>query len=137
MAGDLRRISTNHCPNHNWISLNPNYPIGESSDYEIPVRPNLMTSQMTSLVQKGGKVGVLLNGAMIYSPLLGDSLASDYSNDYSNSASARGDTFFGSTRCSTIDAYVLSSTKILIPLDKYSLIRVVVYTFHLRYFLRN
>ena len=142
VAGDLRTITTNHCPNHNWISLNPNYPISGSGNYNIPVRPNLMTSQTTSLVQKGGKVGVLLNGAMIYSPFAGgDSLASDYSNDYANSASAlEGDTFdfSGQHGASSTDAYVLSSTKILIPsTNTHTYTDRGIHTFHLRYFSRN
>ena len=142
VAGDLRSITTNHCPNHNWISLNPNYPISDSTNYNIPVRPNLMTSQTTSLVQKGGKVGVLLNGAMIYSPFAGgDSLASDYSNDYANSASAlEGDTFdfSGQHGASSTEAYVLSSTKILIPsTNTHTYTDRGIHTFHLRYFSRN
>ena len=112
LGSDLRTISTSHCPNHNWISLNPNYPyVNSGSSYAIPIRPNLMTSQKTSLVQQGGGVGVLLNGAMIYSPFAGgDSLASDYSNDYADSASAlEGDTFdfSGQHAASTTQAYVL------------------------------
>ena len=95
-SGDLRLITTKHCPNHNWLTLNPNYPYNEGDKtYKIPTRPNLMTSVYTPLYQKGGAVGVLQNGAMIYSPYAGgDSLATDYTNDYSNSASAlEGDTF--------------------------------------------
>lgn len=117
LDADLRTITTSHCPNHKWISLNPNYPYIGSRTYKIPIRPNLMDSDTTSLVrfsphsltysiltrtlhsniktQQGGGVGVLLNGAMIYSAFAGgDSLATDYSNDYSNSAPAlEGNTF--------------------------------------------
>ena len=45
LDADLRTITTSHCPNHKWISLNPNYPYIGSRTYKIPIRPNLMDSR--------------------------------------------------------------------------------------------
>ena len=72
-AGPLLLLARSHCPNHPTASLNPNYAIGSSRTYTIPVNPRYNAAQQTSLTTLGAIVGVAYDGGMIYSPFAGPS----------------------------------------------------------------
>ena len=72
-AGPLLLLARSHCPNHPTASLNPNYAIGSSRTYTIPVNPRYNAAQQTSLTALGAIVGVAYDGGMIYSPFAGPS----------------------------------------------------------------
>jgi len=91
--GTTRRISTNHCPNHNYIDLNPNTAYPEESTYDIPLEPKFISSTNINdyllLNEEGGAIGILYDGSMIYSPYGGrlyGALNFSLDNDYYNSA---------------------------------------------------
>lgn len=76
VSGSTRTIITNHCPNHPNYNLNPNYAVKESTTYTLPAKPTYVGSANDpstgtahiDLSAKGGVVGVLFNGAMLFSP---------------------------------------------------------------------
>ena len=72
-AGPLLLLARSHCPNHPTANLNPNYAIGSSRTYTIPVNPRYNAAQQTSLTALGAIVGVAYDGGMIYSPFAGPS----------------------------------------------------------------
>jgi len=46
VSGTTRTVVTNHCPNHVWTTMNPNYPIAGDTTYNMPsqVRAPLKTA---------------------------------------------------------------------------------------------
>ncbi|KAJ8600329.1 hypothetical protein CTAYLR_000647 [Chrysophaeum taylorii] len=65
------------------------YAVNEERTYQIPVYPRYSSDVTVSLVEEGGVVGVLYDGAMLYSAYGGikyDALDASYANDYENSA---------------------------------------------------
>jgi hypothetical protein len=64
----IRYISTNMCPNHPYTvtAPNPNVPYGVTKTYEVPLYPRVSSTD-TDLTEQGGGVGVLFNGAFLYS----------------------------------------------------------------------
>lgn len=76
VASDTRTVVTNHCPNHPYYNLNPNYAVNQAKTYTIPAKPmfkgtatdSTIASAHTDLTQKGGAVGVFFNAAQLYSP---------------------------------------------------------------------
>jgi len=93
VEGEARLISTNHCPNHVYSEgLNPNVAILEESAYEYPAFPRYDPSNLSDLSEKGGSVGTLFNGAMLYSGYGGDRYGKMV--DYDSSATKHeGDSF--------------------------------------------
>jgi hypothetical protein len=100
VSGTKRTITTNHCPNHPNYNLNPNYAVKESTSYELPASPTFVgtaTDSSTSsanidISAKGGAVGVLFNGAMLFSPYGGPNYGT--ATSWSTSATyAEGNTF--------------------------------------------
>ena len=92
VSGDTRTLVTTFCPNHPYKNINPNYPIKTSTTYTVPAYPKYDTSNTADLTSQGGIVGVLFNGAMLFSPYGGPNYGSV--TGYSNSATAaEGDTF--------------------------------------------
>ena len=73
ISGDSRIITTTFCPNHAWQNVNPNYPVKAETRYTVPAHPRYDTvkAQFTSLTGRGGPVGVLYSGAMLFSPFGG------------------------------------------------------------------
>jgi len=76
VSGTDRTITTNHCPNHPWVSLNPNTPIAEELSYTIPANPQFsgeatawsQASAIKDLSAEGAGVGVFFSGAFLFSP---------------------------------------------------------------------
>merc|ERR1712136_79249 len=76
VSGDVRTISTNHCPNHPTYNLNPNYAVGEPKTYSVPAFPSFVGTTTASgtasapidLSKNGGILGVFFSGAMLFSP---------------------------------------------------------------------
>jgi len=75
VSGEVRSITTNHCPNHPWVSLNPNKPINDVLSYTIPSKPRFygvptesdQASAIKDLSQQGGGVGLFFSGAFMFS----------------------------------------------------------------------
>jgi hypothetical protein len=89
--GNTRVITTNYCPNHPYSDLNPNTPIKSESTITVPAKPQY-TGTIADLSEQGGSVGILFNGAMIFSPYGGAKYGQ--SSDYDSSATKHeGDTF--------------------------------------------
>lgn len=92
---DTRHVVSNSCPNHphdNSIGDNPNNAKEQEVVYKVPAYPRLWSSQTTSLAEQGGAVGILFNGAMLFSAYGGPMYGAVTS--YDNSAVfAEGDTF--------------------------------------------
>ncbi|KAJ8600127.1 hypothetical protein CTAYLR_003458 [Chrysophaeum taylorii] len=89
LKNDYRKISTNHCPNHAYLVLNPNFAVNEETTYRVPLYPKYSSEVTLSLTEAGGSIGVLFDGSMLYSAYGGSkygALDSSYANDYSNSA---------------------------------------------------
>jgi hypothetical protein len=61
-----RTVVTNVCPNHPYYVLNPNVAYGSSSTYTMPASPQL-ASTTKDLSSAGGGVGLLFNGAFVFS----------------------------------------------------------------------
>jgi len=100
VSGATRTITTNHCPNHPYYNLNPNTAVKSVQTYTVPASPvfkGTATDKTTSsanidLSQKGGGVGVLFNGAFLFSPYGGSRYGQVTS--FANSATyAEGNTF--------------------------------------------
>ena len=91
--GLTRTIVTTYCPNHPFKNLNPNKPIKSERTITVPAKPKYAgDSAVTDLSEQGGSVGILFNGAMIYSPYGGTKYGK--STDYDSSATfAEGDSF--------------------------------------------
>ena len=67
IAGATRYVDTNHCPNHAFTDLNPNTAIARDASYAYPAFPMYDPSNATPLGERGGSVGTLFNGAMLFS----------------------------------------------------------------------
>mmetsp|Transcript_56453 Transcript_56453/g.123397 ORF Transcript_56453/g.123397 Transcript_56453/m.123397 type:complete len:284 (-) Transcript_56453:17-868(-) len=100
ISGNVRTVVTNHCPNHPYYNLNPNYAVNKAMTYKIPAVPSFVGSGSDSdtssghidLSEKGGQVGVFFSGAMLFSPYGGP----DYGQAVSFATSAvhaEGNTF--------------------------------------------
>lgn len=90
--GLTRTIVTTYCPNHPVKQLNPNYAIKQTSTITVPAQPQYVGEGTADLTAQGGSVGVLYNGAMLFSPYGGDKYGTV--TEYANSAAAmEGDTF--------------------------------------------
>ena len=88
----MRRVTTNHCPNHAWSRLNPHAALKEDAAYEYPAFPMYEASRATGVSGVGGSVGTLFNGAALYSAYAGP--AAGPAVDYATSAPfLEGDTF--------------------------------------------
>ena len=91
VEGFTRTVVTSWCPNHYYddANLNPNSAVttGEST-ITMPAMPMLEGS--TDLSATGGGVGVLFNGAMIYSAFAGTVSLTGYD---SSATKLEGDTF--------------------------------------------
>ena len=95
------------CPNHGWQMINPNYPALSEISFTIPAQPELRSSGSTDLMQlglsaachpthhsslSGGEIGILFDGATVFSAYGGPSYGR--ATGYANSApAAEGDTF--------------------------------------------
>jgi len=93
VSGSTRTVTTNWCPNHYFDNgkLNPNYAIAGSGTITMPANPMLENSSSTVDVSgQGGGVGVLFDGAMIYSPFAGTVALTGYST---SATALEGDTF--------------------------------------------
>eukprot|EP00930_Biecheleria_cincta_P000761 TRINITY_DN10182_c0_g1_i4.p1 TRINITY_DN10182_c0_g1~~TRINITY_DN10182_c0_g1_i4.p1 ORF type:complete len:660 (+),score=51.41 TRINITY_DN10182_c0_g1_i4:99-2078(+) len=100
VSGNTRTIVFNGCPNHPWYQLNPNYPIRQSTTYNVPAYPKFVGTSTSSstgsanidLSAMGGGVGVLFNGALLFSPYGGPNYGTVTS--FTKSATyAEGNTF--------------------------------------------
>merc|ERR1711998_128022 len=68
VSSTVRSITANMCPNHPWTKENPNTPYGKTVTYEVPLYPKAVSDEyITDLSEAGGGVGVLINGAFLYS----------------------------------------------------------------------
>ena len=88
-----RTVNVNWCPNHYFDqgNLNPNFAVGSASTITMPAAPMLEPTAQVDLSAQGGGVGVLFDGAMLYSPFAG---AANPLTGYSSSATAlEGNTF--------------------------------------------
>lgn len=91
IKGQTREITVTFCPNHPWKNINPNHPVPSWTTYKVPAYP-VYYSSGKDLSARGGNVGVLFSGAMIFSPYGGSKYGTVTS--YTNSAAnAEGDTF--------------------------------------------
>ena len=89
-----RTVVTNHCPNHAYTVLNPNYPKSEDTTYVLPRYPQYVSDSTywADNSERGGSIGVLFNGAMLFSAYGGQSYGQV--TDWESSAVyAEGDTF--------------------------------------------
>jgi len=63
----------NGCPNHPYKVLNPTTPYGTPTTFNVPLLPSITSAALTSttgskdLSAQGGGVGVLFNGALVFS----------------------------------------------------------------------
>ena len=91
VTSTTRTVVTNLCPNHPYYVLNPNVAYGTSTTYTMPASPKLATTTK-DLSSAGGGVGLLFNGAFVFSAYGGPQYGQVTS--YSNSAPyAEGYTF--------------------------------------------
>jgi len=93
VSGDTRTVTFNVCPNHYFDmgKLNPNYAISGDETYTMPSSPMLESSSTYDLSGQGGSVGVLFNGAYLFSAFAGPNYPL---TGYSKSATyLEGDTF--------------------------------------------
>jgi len=100
VSGNTRTIVSNGCPNHPWYQLNPNKAYVQTTTYSIPSYPQFVgtsTDSSTSsanidISSQGGKVGILFNGGMLFSPYGGPSYGT--ASSYATSATyAEASTF--------------------------------------------
>ena len=63
----IRKVSTNHCPNHPFFNLNPHTAIATATGYQLPAYPMYSIGQRTDLSETGGGTGVTIDGGIIYS----------------------------------------------------------------------
>ena len=100
IVGNMRKIVTNHCPNHAYISLTPNFPWKDDTTYRIPLYPEYVPAAdagyTLALGAQGGGIGVLLDGAMYYSAYGGIDYGGLNMTAGVNGARARA------ARCSTV-----------------------------------
>lgn len=93
VAGSARTVVFNVCPNHYFDdgNLNPNsaYTTGDET-IKMPANPMLEPSATVDLSGQGGGVGVLFNGATVYSAFAGSVELTGYS---SSATLLEGDTF--------------------------------------------
>merc|ERR1711953_1048919 len=73
ISESTRVIKFNVCPNHYFDDggLNPNYAVSGDAFYEMPSLPMLESSPTVDVSNQGGDVGVLFNGAYVYSAFAG------------------------------------------------------------------
>ena len=92
LSSTTRTISTNTCPNHANIQINPNYAVTNGdADYTVPAYPMYNKAQQTSTAGTSGAIGMAISASMIYSPYAGKGPAA---SGYSSSAVyAEGHTF--------------------------------------------
>ena len=92
LSSTTRTISTNTCPNHANIQINPNYAVTDGDvDYTVPAYPMYNEAQQTSTTATGGAIGMAISASMIYSPYAGKGAGV---SGYSDSAVyAEGHTF--------------------------------------------
>ena len=105
VSGAQRTITSNHCPNHAYYDINPNYAVAASSTYSLPLHPKYSPSQQTDLSEQGGGIGVLFDGGILYSPYGGQTYGQ--ATSFTTSAPyAEGDTFdhCGGHSATTADA---------------------------------
>lgn len=67
IVGSERRIVTTFCPNHPFYSSNSTFPVKQMTEYSVPAYPRF-SRVSTNLTQRGGSIGVLFNGAGLFSP---------------------------------------------------------------------
>jgi len=100
VSGDTRTIVINGCPNHPWKKINPNNAVMQTKTYRVPANPQFVgaatdsstSSAFIDISAKGGALGVLFDGAMVFSPYGGPSYGT--ATSYTTSATyAEGDTF--------------------------------------------
>eukprot|EP00441_Pelagodinium_beii_P033478 CAMPEP_0197628150 /NCGR_PEP_ID=MMETSP1338-20131121/6559_1 /TAXON_ID=43686 ORGANISM="Pelagodinium beii, Strain RCC1491" /NCGR_SAMPLE_ID=MMETSP1338 /ASSEMBLY_ACC=CAM_ASM_000754 /LENGTH=292 /DNA_ID=CAMNT_0043199069 /DNA_START=205 /DNA_END=1084 /DNA_ORIENTATION=- len=70
--------------------LNPNYAVSGAETYKMPSSPMLESSITKDVSGQGGSVGVLFNGAYLFSPFAGKVALTGYS---SSATALEGDTF--------------------------------------------
>jgi len=92
VSGSTRTVNFNVCPNHYFDmgNLNPNYAVSGYDTYKMPSSPMLESSSTDDLAGQGGSVGVLFNGAYLFSPFAGKVALTGYS---SSATALEGDTF--------------------------------------------
>ncbi|KAL1526649.1 hypothetical protein AB1Y20_015353 [Prymnesium parvum] len=93
-SNGVRFVSHNGCPNHyNARGLNPNYAVEGTRVYRMPSYPKLeAVSAAFDLSEQAGEIGILFNGAQLYSAYGGT--RHGRLESYNNSAPfAEGDTF--------------------------------------------
>lgn len=88
----IRVIKTNTCPNHPWTAMNPNSPYGVTATYKMPAYPYVSSTTTTDLSEKGGKTGILFNGAYVFSAYGGSQYGKVTGYD-TTAAAHEGDTF--------------------------------------------
>ena len=93
VEGATRSVVVNWCPNHYYDdgNLNPNsaYTTGDTT-ITMPASPMLESSATDDVSDQGGGVGVLFNGAMLYSAFAGKVALTDYA---SSATALEGNTF--------------------------------------------
>merc|ERR1711871_128188 len=87
-----RVLQTNTCPNHPWTAINPNSPYGVTATYKMPLYPYVSATTTTDLSEKGGKTGILFNGAYVFSAYGGSQYGQVTGYD-TTAAAHEGDTF--------------------------------------------
>lgn len=93
VSGSTRTIDYNVCPNHYYDdgNLNPNSPYTRGTvTVTVPASPMLESSATVDVSGQGGGVGVLFNGALVYSAFAGSVALTDYA---SSATALEGDTF--------------------------------------------
>ena len=74
-------------PNHHYTNLNPNYAIAEDTTYTMPAYPmyDPDSGSWADHSERGGSIGPIFNGAMLYSPYGGASYGQ--TTDFESTAS--------------------------------------------------
>lgn len=92
VSGSSRTVTFNVCPNHYFDmgKLNPNYAVSGDETYKMPSSPMLECSSTVDVSGQGGGVGVLFNGAYLFSAFAGKVALTGYS---SSATALEGDTF--------------------------------------------
>ena len=90
ISNGQRTISFTQCPNHLWTAINPNDACSGSETLTVPSEPQYDSSAQTDLSAQGGTVGILYNGAALYSPFAGSVTLTNYQT---SAAYLEGDSF--------------------------------------------
>ena len=92
VSGSTRTVAFNVCPNHYYDdgNLNPNYAVSGDVTYNMPASPQYASAATVDVSGQGGGVGVLFNGAYLYSAFAGSVALTGYST---SATALEGNTF--------------------------------------------